>query len=429
MRRTLTAVVTVALAVACATPGLPPGGPTVSSFPRVIASLPDTNTLNARPGKVLIRYDDVIGEQANGGPLSRVVLISPRDGEPRVEWRRTGLAIRPKGDWMPNTAYTITVLPGIGDLSNKASPYGYVLRFTTGGAIPKSFLSGIAFDWSANRPLARATVSATSTRDTTVVHISVADSLGRFTIGAVPAGSYLIRAFGETTPNRVIDGREPWDSARVTLVDSSAVELYAFVHDTLPPRIAEVRQTDSVTISVMMDKPLLPGVAFAATIARVLLADSSVVPVTAVLTQEEDRVLRTRADSIARSKDTTVMRAPDVAAALRRSIDPTRRRDTVITDPSPIPKRTQPTVDLVIRLGVPLKPASTYRVSIDGARNLMGVAGPSTRLLIIPKATPPDSSRGEAPARDTTGARRPAQPARDTTAVRRPAPPPRPPRQ
>ncbi|MDZ7631162.1 MAG: hypothetical protein U5K74_07390 [Gemmatimonadaceae bacterium] len=64
MRHALTAVGLLAVVVACASQGMPPGGPTVSSFPRVIATRPDTNALNVKPGKVLIRYDDVIGEQA-----------------------------------------------------------------------------------------------------------------------------------------------------------------------------------------------------------------------------------------------------------------------------------------------------------------------------------------------------------------------------
>ena len=140
MRHALTVTGVLALAAACASPGLPPGGPTVSAFPRVIATLPDTNALNAKPNKVLVRYDDVIGEQANGADLSRSVLISPWDGEPRVEWRRTGMTIRPKGDWRANTAYTITILPGITDFRNKPSTFGYELRFSTGASIPQTVM-------------------------------------------------------------------------------------------------------------------------------------------------------------------------------------------------------------------------------------------------------------------------------------------------
>ncbi|HYW50907.1 MAG TPA: Ig-like domain-containing protein [Gemmatimonadaceae bacterium] len=392
MRHALTLVGVLALAAACASPGLPPGGPTVSSFPRVIATLPDSNAVNVKPDKVLLRYDDVIGEQANGGELSRNVLISPWDGEPRVEWRRTGMTIRPRDRWRTNTAYTITVLPGIGDLRGTPSPFGYVLKFSTGATIPKTVLRGVAFDWAGNRALPKATVQAIDVRDTTLVYVTVSDSGGRFELGAMPPGRYLVRAIDERSPNRQLDAREPWDSATVTIADSARAELYVFVHDTIPARIAELRQNDSVTIAIVMDKPLRPGVPIPATSARVVAADSSAVPVASVATEAEDRVQRERADSIARTADTTARRPADELGLPRRTIDPTRRRDTVAVVPPAIPTRPPPTTELLIRLGAPLRAGTTYRVTLTGVRNLLDIEGTSTRLLIIPRAAASDST-------------------------------------
>ena len=432
MRLALIVTAAIALATGCASPGMPPGGPTVSAFPRVIASLPETSTVNARPNKVLLRYDDVIGEQANGFDLNRSVLISPWDGLPRVEWKRTGMTIRPHNGWRTNTAYTITVLPGVSDFRGKASPYGYEFRFSTGPAIPKTIVRGVAFDWVQARAIPKATIQAIDPTDSTLVWLTVADSAGRYEIGAMPVGKYIIRAIDEKAPNRVLDSREAWDTATVTVADSARADLYVFIHDTLPIRITELRLNDSVTINLTLDKPLKPGVAIPVSAARVVMSDSTEVPIASLRTARQEQAERARTDSIARAKDTTAVKR-DTSTTPRRSIDPNRRRDTVPVIPPPVAKREAPATELVIHVSTPLKPGSTYRVTLKELRNLLGVPGTATHLLIVPKPTPVDSTRNGLPGarrpggRDSTG--RPITPGDSVKPAPAPAKPPaRPPR-
>lgn len=420
MRHTLTAILACAVIAACASPGMPPGGPSVSAFPRVIATLPETSAVNVKPGKVLIRYDDVIGEQSNGTDLSKSVLISPWDGEPSVDWKRTGMTIRARKGWRVNTAYTITILPGIADFKGKASPFGYVMRFSTGPTIPKTAMRGVAFDWVQARPLPKATILAIDTKDTTLVYLTVADSTGRYELGAVPPGTYLIRAIDEKQANRTLEPREPWDSATVTLTDSTRTDLYLFVHDTIAPRFSEIRSTDSVTISLTVDKPLKPGVAILVANVRVVMSDSTVVPVLSIRTAEAERVEQARLDSLARLKDTTTVKPADPDALPKRTIDPTRRRDTVATLPTPLAARKPPATELVMKLGAALKPGSTYRVTVTGLRNLLGIEGSASRLLIIPKAVPIDTTKTPRPGTQRPGGppgtvRPGAVPPRDST--------------
>ena len=410
MRHSLTVTGLVALAAACASPGLPPGGPTISSFPRVIATIPDTNAVNVRPGKVMLRYDDVIGEQFAGGELSRGVLISPWDGEPRVEWKRTGMTIQPRNGWRPNTAYTITVLPGVADLKGQASKYGYVMRFSTGATLPTSTIRGVAFDLVQARALPNATIQAISRVDSTLVYLTVADSSGRYEIPGVPAGRYIVRAIDEKTTNRTLDPREPWDTVSVVLADSAEADLYTFVHDTMPVRISEIRLQDSVTIALVMDKPMLAGAKVPVTAVRVVDADSTQVPVITVATEAEQRATREREDSIALARDTTARR-PD--APPRRTIDPTQRRDTGPTIAPPKSARPQPGTDLFITVGVPLRPGATYRVTVGGLRNLLGIEGPAaTRQLIVPRPQATDSTKSPDGRPPRNQARPPASPPR-----------------
>ena len=63
-----------------------------------------------------------------------------------------------------------------------------------------------------------------------------------------------MRGFVDANNNRILDRIEIWDSTGVNLADSAQVELLAFLHDTLGPRISEVLVSDSTTIRVTFDR-------------------------------------------------------------------------------------------------------------------------------------------------------------------------------
>jgi hypothetical protein len=428
VRHSLIVVAVLAVAAGCATVSPPPGGPTVSSFPRVIVTLPETNAVNVRAGKVLLRYDDVIGEQAGGGDLSKSVLLSPWDGEPRVEWKRTGMTIRPRGAWRANTAYTVTVLPGVADIAGKASPFGFVMQFSTGATIPKTAVRGVIFDYVQAKPLPKATVLAIDVRDTTLRYLTVSDSTGRFELVAVPPGTYVLRAIEEKTANRELDPREPWDTVSVSVADSARSDLYVFVHDTMPVRLNDLRLEDSVTIPLPFDKPLKVGVAVPLESVRVQRSDSSLIALRSLTTRAGLDSLRARDDSLAAAKDTT-KRRPAPPAAPRRTIDPTQRLDTTPVIAPPKANRPAPVSELVLRVAETLAPGN-YRITITGVQNLLGVSGTVSRILNVPKPAAVDSTTrspaGTRPPSDSTSraspAGAPATRAPSDTAAARPRP-------
>ena len=264
-RVALRAFVPLSLA-ACASASPPPGGPPDSEPPRLVKITPDTGAVSVRPPKVVFRFDEVVSERPQGAAtLAGLFLISPRDGEPRVDWDREAIEVRPRRGWRPNTVYTVTMLPGLVDLRSNVRKDGATAVFSTGPTIPDTRITGIAFDWIAGGPLPKAFVEATT--PDSVVYVTGADSVGRFTFRHLPPGPYIVRAFGDANANRVREPREAYDSATVTVVEGTgadtvrapSVELLAFVHDTLGPRINAVTVRDSVTLRVEFDKPLQEG--------------------------------------------------------------------------------------------------------------------------------------------------------------------------
>src|SRR5574341_269168 len=104
------------LAIACASPGMPPGAPPDSAAPRVLKVTPDSGTRNARVDGIQFLFSEVVSESPRGASdLAGMFLISPYDGDPPVSWRRTRIAVSPRRGLKPNATYVIRLLPGIAD--------------------------------------------------------------------------------------------------------------------------------------------------------------------------------------------------------------------------------------------------------------------------------------------------------------------------
>ena len=420
MRRVIAAAL---LAAGCASPGMPPGGPEDRLPPELEGITPDSGALNVQPRWVVFKFDEVVSERPQGvQSLERLFLISPRDGEARVDWRRDAIAVRPRRGWKPNTVYSVTMLPGLMDLRSNVRKQGATALFSTGGSIPDTRVSGIVFDWVAGRPAPSAAIEIIA-RDSTI-YVGSADSTGRFEIRNVPLGDYTVRAFMDANSNRALDPREAWDSTGITLTGTAAVELLAFAHDTIGPRINTVTVVDSLTLRVTFDKRILPGMDMSPSAFRLLTADSAVVPiVTAAFGKAADSTRqaaeRARQDS-ARGRDTTA-RAADTARA--RPAEPripmpirnaaAARRDTT---PAPKPSRPSPEAEAVVTLGAPLVAGTTYRLRAIDIRGLLGNPRTSDRVFTLPK---PKATAADSAAVITPGPDGPRTPSVSPDTVRR----------
>ncbi|HEY7894146.1 MAG TPA: Ig-like domain-containing protein [Gemmatimonadaceae bacterium] len=399
MRR-LTAALVLALG-ACAQLGAPPGGPPRHVAPKIVSITPDTFATNVKAKEVDIVFDEVLAEKPasqTATTLSGLALISPSDGPPNVGWHRERLSIKGKHDFLPNTAYTVTMLPGIADLHGNILKTPITIVFSTGDSIPNTRITGVAFDWVTAKPIPNAMVEAVQRRDSTdsTVYLARGDSLGAFVLAHAPAATYTLRVWNDANNNRLIDPHEVWDSAHVVLRDSTRLEMLAFAHDTVAPRIDQFAIMDSTDVRITFDRALDTAQKLDTSMFILKRADSSVLALRGV----ERAALFDSTRAANAPKDTS--RADSIKkAAAAAAAAPTRGRrdllggragpDTTKRPPLPKPSRPSPVIEVVVELAEPLTPGTSYRITARDVRNLLGFKASPTRVFTMPKPTPPST--------------------------------------
>lgn len=414
---------TWAYASACASAGAPPGGPPDVTPPVVVSVKPTTMTEGAKIKDVELQFDEVISETPKGGTdLPGLVFISPRVKDTEVSWHRDRITIHPKGGWKPNTVYSVQVSSGIQDLRNNSVDSSISVVFSTGGAIPATNITGVAFDWVAGRAAPKALIEAIA-KDSTIYQV-LSDSVGRFNLRHVPVGEYAVRAVIDKNSNRLLDPTEGFDTVRVQLTERTDVELYAFPHDTVGLRVSDVKldPRDSLRVlKVTFDKPLAPDQQLTPAQFIVKGTDSSAVGISRVETAAQRAIADslsqkaktdsvaaanraktdTSAAAIARADTLARRRTADSVAAVERAAREARRlallrggRPTAAPDTTPAPKLKRPLVspEIVITLAEALKPGTPYRLFVRDVRSLSGTVKSPERGFVTPRPEKKDST-------------------------------------
>ncbi len=384
-----------AMMAACASASPPPGGPEDKAPPLLVRVTPDTSAVNVTAKVAQFYFDETINDRGTGAQeLDNYFLVSPSDGATKLSWHRSRIDIAPHRGFRPNTAYTITLLPGLTDLRNNIMKTGATVVFSTGPVIPKLRIEGVAFDWVTGAPV-HAYIEAIT--PDSIIYLAQADSSGRFTVGPLPEGSYLVRAIVDVNGNRALDARsEPYDTVRVTVPGNLALQLLTAPRDTLPARIGTPTVSDSVTLNVPFDRLVDPNQPVGPAVFRLLAADSTDVPIIAALSPLAMKLAdsvraKTVADSLRRA-DSLAGKAPAPAVA---TPDATPKAAPGKPAPLPPPKLTVPLpfMSVTLKLGRPLKPGTDYRLSTTGLRALSGRSTPGERRFSTPKPPPVKAAR------------------------------------
>ena len=396
-------------ALSCARIEPPPGGPPDTSPPQLLSTRPDSFArIPDFKGDVEFRFDEVISEggtpnEGTGtGDLEKLVILSPSTKVPEVRWRRSRITVKPAEGWKPDRVYRVELLPGVTDLRRNRSTRGTALTFTTGAPLPTITIEGTVVDWSTSRPAPGALVEAILMPDS-LAYRALADSSGHISFGPLPAGEYLVRGVIDENHNQRLDPREAFDSVRLARGKTSAGELWAFVHDTAPPRIRTITVDDTTSATIELSQSLDPRQRLTPNMATVRhLPDSVPVRVVSLLPKPLDDSLHRKAaapDTTARDttrRDTTKVRRPGIV-----ELEPGRPPAAgpgVRPELKPLTSRPPLSDRLVLRVQQPWKPGASYEVEIRGLRNISGVTGDAKGTLSVPKPPSADSLRraGEA---------------------------------
>lgn len=415
------------LLLACASAGDPPGGPPDHDAPIIVDATPDSGvTLEELPGAAQITFDEVVNERiaASRPDLDGAIILSPDTGVARVSWHRNRLSVRPHGGFKPGRIYRIELLPVITDLRQNRLKRGRLIIFSTGPPLPAASLRGAIVDWAGGRPGANAFIEAVLLPDS-LPYRGLADSTGSFDLPLLPAGTYLVYGTIDQDGNRRRGTREAFDTVRVTLEDSAAVDFYAFVHDTTAPRIRTADLVDSMTVRLTFDRPLDPMVAIDTGMVQVSPATDTTARLRVLLVATPAGLdsLRAREAAARQAADTSARRppppiptppapAPDQPGA--PGAPPTGR--AVVRDTTPamrlLERRPAPSDIRLLRMAEPLTADARYVIAVDGAQSLSGITGSALVQLSVPRRreTPARGRRAPAdttrPAADTAGARR-----------------------
>jgi hypothetical protein len=387
--------------------GSPPGGPERLVPPELVSVTPESGATNVRARGVMFEFDVVVNDR----DIANYFLMSPREGTPRVIWRRDRVEVRPRRDFRPNTAYSVTLLPGLADLRGNAMKAGKAVVFSTGPTMPAFMVAGRVFDWMGGHIAANALVEVIRRPDS-LPFVGAADSTGQFAVGPLDEGTYTVRALLDNNKNRAIDPGEPWDSVSIAVRGTSPfLELLLAPRDTIAPRLLTVQPRDSVTLSASFDRVLHPDAPFTVASVRVVRADSTPLRVAGVMSrarydsiQHAARDTATRTDSSAR-RDSTVRR--DSARVPVRGLPPGAALPPARVVPpegaalEPKPSRPAPIKEFIVVLDstTPVRPLATYRVTVTNIRGLLGGARTSDRVITVP---PPRRDSTPAARRDST---------------------------
>ncbi len=359
-------------------------------------------------GQVEFRFDEVVSEGGTPstgqgtGDLEKLIILSPSNRVPDVSWKRNRITVKPSEGWRPDRVYRVQLLPGVTDLRRNRSTQGTVLTFTTGAPVPSTTITGTVVDWTTSRPAPGALAEALLLPDS-LPYRGVADSSGRFALGPLPTGEYLVRGVIDQNRNLKPDPREAFDSVRIRRGQTNAGELWAFEHDTTPARIKTITVADSISATVEFTQMLDPNQRLQPTAATLrILPDSSPVKLISILPKPVDDSLNAKPAA----RDTT---KADTTKADTTRADTTGRAEAAPRLPPGIPGRrpvagqpaalkTRPPLfdRLVIRVAEPWKPGGRYVLEVRGIRNVSGVTGTATGALAVPERAATDSLRQKA---------------------------------
>lgn len=237
----------------CAKQSTPMGGPRDEDPPQVLAMSPKDQSLNIKPEKITVTFDEYIKLEN----ATKNILITPRINKDEVIFTalKNVLEIDLNQDLEDSTTYVFNFQKSITDLSEGNPTENLKLVFSTGNSIDSLTFSGAVNNYfpGKNAQLQDAIVGLYPLDDTTDVfiappyYLTQVDSSGLFNITNIKAGKYLAYA---------------WQDDNNSLKAEYKSEAFDFISDTItidqniPDVQFNLSKGDQTPIRMLRSSPL-----------------------------------------------------------------------------------------------------------------------------------------------------------------------------
>ena len=195
---------------ACASTGMPDGGPYDETPPKFVRATPEPNATNNKRKKVSIEFDEFIKLDK----ASEKVIVSPPQNEaPEVKVSGKRVLVEFFDSLKANTTYTIDFGDAIVD-NNEDNPLGnFAYSFSTGESIDTLEISGTVLNAADLEPVKGIQVGIHKNLNDTAFsklpfdRISRTDSRGHFNVKGIAPGTYRVYALMDGNQNYRFDSK------------------------------------------------------------------------------------------------------------------------------------------------------------------------------------------------------------------------------
>ena len=254
------------LAVACANPRPPPGGPPDATPPRVVHTTPAADSVGVGTDtRIRIGFSEPMNRQS----VTRAIFISPRfSTDPDFRWRGRELEIRPREGLREDRTYVVSVGAGSSDESFNRMVASYSFAFSTGDRLSGGEIYGSVhlgtgkrgqvYVWAYDLTVAGDPDPAADAP----AYVTQPGADGTYRFVRLGAGRYRLFAFQDGDRNQAYNAGEPLavPPGDVPLGSGDGrVQLSLLkmaVRDSVPPRFISARTPDRRRLSLRFDEPV-----------------------------------------------------------------------------------------------------------------------------------------------------------------------------
>lgn len=195
---------------ACASTGMPDGGPYDETPPKFVRANPEPNTVNNKRKKISIEFDEFIKlDKAS----EKVIVSPPQNESPEVKVSGKRVLVEFFDSLKANTTYTIDFGDAIVD-NNEDNPLGnFAYSFSTGNSIDTLEISGTVLNAADLEPVKGIQVGIHKNLNDTAFskkpfdRISRTDSRGHFNVKGIAPGTYRVYALMDGNQNYLFDSK------------------------------------------------------------------------------------------------------------------------------------------------------------------------------------------------------------------------------